>query len=67
MKTAIKDQRERKNLLHKFGQCFKCPDKGHCARECETIIKCKMCKGDHHSALCETNLSDPVEEKSSTC
>ncbi len=39
----IKDKKERKNLLRKFGRSFNCLDKGHCA--CETSIKCKMCKG----------------------
>ena len=61
--NKIKDKGEGKNLLRTFGRCFKCLDKGHCARDCETIIKCKICKGGHHSALCDTNLSDPTEEE----
>ena len=29
--SKIKDTKERKNLIRKFGRCFKCLDKGHCA------------------------------------
>ena len=37
----IKDTKGRKNLIRKFGRCFKCLDKGHCARDCVVVAKCK--------------------------
>ena len=44
---------ERKQLIRKFGRCYKCLDKGHLARDCTSKITCKNSKGNHHVSLCE--------------
>ena len=56
----IKDSKERKTLIRKFGRCFKCLEKGHRARDCHLVIICKNCTGAHHSALCD---SKAIENK----
>ena len=54
----IKDSKERKTLIRKFGRCFKCLEKGHRARDCHLVIICKNCTGAHHSALCESKANE---------
>ena len=49
----VKDIKERKKLLLKFGRCFNCIEKGHRSRDCNVTIECKLCKGQHSSCLCE--------------
>ena len=48
----VKDIKERKKLLLKFGRCFDCIEKGHRSRDCSVTIECKLCKGQHSSCLC---------------
>ena len=50
----VTNTEERKQLVRKFGRCFKCLDRGHLARDCKSNFKCKSCKGNHHVSLCET-------------
>ena len=50
---------ERKKLLIKFGRCFNCINKGHRARDCKVVVKCKNCRGSHNTWLCDTNLQQP--------
>lgn len=50
---------ERKRILLKFGRCFKCVKKGHRARDCKAIVKCKNCKGPHHTCLCDAITKSP--------
>jgi hypothetical protein len=61
--ARVKDMRERRNLIRKFARCYKCLEKGHCARDCKVVVQCKNCKGGHHSALCETEVSSASEEE----
>ena len=51
----VKNVKERKQILLKYGRCFNCIRKGHVSRECKTTIVCKYCKGKHHSCLCCAN------------
>ena len=50
---------ERKKLLIKFGRCFNCINKGHRARDCKVVVKCKNCRGSHNTCLCDANLQQP--------
>ncbi|XP_028397221.1 uncharacterized protein LOC114521031 [Dendronephthya gigantea] len=59
----VTDLKERKTIIRKFGRCFKCLEKGHCARDCRTGSKCKNCKGGHHTAMCEAKMSKRNEEE----
>jgi hypothetical protein len=61
--ARVKDMRERRNLIRKFARCYKCLEKGHCARDCKVVVHCKNCKGGHHSALCETEVSSASQEE----
>ena len=47
---------ERKKLLLKFGIYLNCINKGHRARDCKAVVKCKNCKGSHNTCLCDTKL-----------
>lgn len=55
----VKNVKERKQILLKYGRCFNCIRKGHVSRECKTAITCKYCKGKHHLCLC---YADPTGE-----
>ena len=44
---------DRKNALKKQGRCFRCTLKGHLSRQCDKLIKCHHCSGNHHLAVCE--------------
>ena len=48
----VRDIKERKKLLLKFGKCFYCIEKGHRSRDCSVTIECKLCKGQQSSCLC---------------
>jgi hypothetical protein len=61
--ARVKDMRERRNLIRKFARCYKCLEKGHCARDCKVVVHCKNCKGGHPSALCETEVSSASQEE----
>ena len=44
---------DRKNALKKQGRCFRCTLKGHLSRQCDKLIKCHHCSGNHQLAVCE--------------
>ena len=46
--TAVKDPKDSKNVLFKYGKCFICLNSGHKASR----IICKLCKGKHHVSIC---------------
>ena len=50
----VTNTEERKQLVRKFGRCFKCLDRGHLARNCKSNFKCKSCNGNRHVSLRET-------------
>ena len=56
---GITDIEERKLLVRKYGRCFKCLNRGHLARDCQSKFKCHKCKGNHHVSLCETKPPEP--------
>ncbi|XP_022801329.1 uncharacterized protein LOC111339019 [Stylophora pistillata] len=47
----VKNVKERKQMLLRYGRCFNCIRRGHVSRECKTTIICKYCKGKHDSCL----------------
>ncbi|XP_041417427.1 uncharacterized protein LOC121393319 [Xenopus laevis] len=51
---------ERKELLQKFGVCYKCcASSDHFAKDCKTVIKCTECSSDKHiAAMHPTPLPD---------
>ena len=49
----MKDGRVHKLLIRKYGKCFNCVKKGHCARDCKMNVTCKNFKGNHHTCLCD--------------
>ena len=54
----VTDIRERRNMLRRQGRCYLCFRKaGRLAKDCEVSIKCFNCRGRHHVALCERNLT----------
>ena len=49
----VQDIEERKQLLFKYGRCFKCLRKGHLSKDCtDRSVTCKHCNCKHHSAIC---------------
>ena len=55
----VKNVKEHKQILLKYGRCFNCITEVHVSRECKTTITCNYCKGKHHSCLC---CADPAGE-----
>ena len=49
----VSDVNERKNILVKYGRCFKCIQKGHRARDCKSIELCNKCGRSHHISICD--------------
>ena len=49
----IKDVKQRKSLLLKYGRCYNSLAKGHLSRDCTVpnVVR-GNCKGKHHSAIC---------------
>nr|XP_049703353.1 uncharacterized protein LOC126056028 [Helicoverpa armigera] len=41
----------RRSFVQQKGICFNCLGKNHSAKECNSIVKCKICKRRHHSLL----------------
>ncbi len=56
---GITNIEERKLLVRRYGRCFKCLDKGHLVRDCQSKFKCNKCNGNHHVSLCETKPPEP--------
>lgn len=55
----IKDVKERKSLLLKYGRCYDCLAKGHLSRDCTVLnVVCEKCKGKHHSVICNNPLGN---------
>ena len=44
--------KEHKNIILKYGRCFKCFKRNHKAFECHSKIACLNCNQRHHSSLC---------------
>ena len=69
----VKDFSERKNIVKKYGRCFICLAKGHLSFKCRRNMSCSICKGRHHSALCEqgnansTACKDVGKANTNTC
>ena len=55
----------RKHILRRSGRCFVCLRKGHMSRECKSIGRCRLCKGRHHTSICEQATNSPLSEKGS--
>ena len=50
---VVTDPKARRDLLRKYGKCFRCLKRGHLARECTSNIMCFNCKQKHHVSLCQ--------------
>ena len=50
---VVTDPKMRRDLLRKYGKCFRCLKRGHLARECTSNIMCFNCKQKHHVSLCQ--------------
>ena len=44
----------RKQLVRKYGRCFICLGKNHLAKNCKSELGCNVCKGKHHTSICES-------------
>ena len=51
--SRVDNKDKRKELLRKYSRCFNCLRKGHLARNCNVKVKCSVCKGEHHTSLCD--------------
>ena len=51
----------RKKVLSESGRCFNCLWKGHSAKDCTNMRKCRHCQGKHHQSICPRNqkVEDP--------
>ena len=54
--TAHKDPESRKSILRKQFRCFVCLKGGHRSFECRSRIKCILCRGKHHAAICSNRV-----------
>ena len=52
--NTVKDPKDRKSVLFKYGRCFICLNSGHKAFKCRSRINCKLCKGKHHISICSS-------------
>ena len=61
---VVTDIRERRNILQRQGRCYLCLRKaGHLAKNLDVSITCFNCRGQHHVALCERNLTNSLRER----
>ena len=51
--SRVDNKDKRKELLRKYSRCFNCLRKGHLARNCSVKVVCSVCKGEHHTSLCD--------------
>ena len=58
----VSDVNERKNILVKYGRCFKCIQKRHRARDCTSIELCNKCGKSHHISICDKQDKPTVSE-----
>ena len=59
---SVKEPRDRKNVLFKYGRCFIFLNSGHKAFQCRSKTNCKFCKGKHHFSICSSFAQDKVKE-----
>ena len=50
--TTVKDPEERKKVLRKYAKCYVCLNSAHRAFDCRSRVRCRICKGKHHVAIC---------------
>ena len=53
----VKDVETRKDILRKTGRCFVCMRRNHISRNCRSVLKCSLCQGRHHVAICPTKAA----------
>ena len=58
----VSDVNARKNILVKYGRCFKCLQRGHRARDCKSIELCNKCGKSHHISICDKQIKPAVSE-----
>ena len=51
--SRVDNKDKRKELLRKYSRCLNCLRKGHLARNCSVKVVCSVCKGEHHTSLCD--------------
>ena len=51
--SRVDNKDKRKELLRKYSRCLNCLRKGHFARNCNIKVVCSVCKGEHHTSLCD--------------
>ena len=51
----VKSVDERKSILRKYAKCFTCLTTGHRSYNCRSRISCALCKGKHHTSICDNN------------
>ena len=56
----------RKKILGESGRCFTCLRKGHQARSCTNLRKCRHCSGNHHQSICSRNKTPENSETITT-
>lgn len=52
---------EKKDILRKHGQCFKCCDGKHLSNNCHVYVKCDTCGSRYHCAAMHNNTNRPVQ------
>jgi len=58
----VSDVNARKNILVKYGRCFKCVQRGHLAQDCKSIELCNKCGWSHHISICDKQDKPAVSE-----
>ncbi|XP_056001793.1 uncharacterized protein LOC130048768 [Ostrea edulis] len=49
---------EKRDILRKHGQCFKCCDGKHLSKDCRVYVKCNTCGSRHHCTAMHDNTSN---------
>ena len=62
----VTDVESRKQTLRKVGKCFNCLRRGHLVRDCRANIRCQVCRGKHHTSICERRSHIPVMDNAVT-
>ncbi len=50
----------RKEVIRKYGRCYKCLKRNHRANECRSSIKCTKCSQGHHVSICENGKESEI-------
>ena len=61
--TKVVDIEKRKELIKRYGRCFKCLKKGHKAQDCRVRVKCASCNGGHHISICRDGKGSNKNEE----